>query len=179
MGEGANEITEKELRQIEYEQICNDWRHRDSMLWQALAVAITLTGVVFVGAFSKDAENQWLFRTVIFFIAALLNFVIFLKISKDHYYQLGSSDLLDRLGSEKLKEDREINPDEHKDSLRIWEPSKNYFNHPERSRKIPFPCLYKWLSGRSAFKFFFGIQLVLLVITFAASCICAYYYFSH
>jgi hypothetical protein len=149
------------------------------MLWQALAVAITLTGVVFVGAFSKDVENQWLFRTVIFFIAALLNFVIFLKISKDHYYQLGSSDLLDRLGSEKLKKDRDINPDGYTDPLRIWKPSKDYFKLQKESRKIPFPCLYKWLSGRSAFKFFFGIQLVLLVITFAALCICAYYYFSH
>jgi hypothetical protein len=32
-------------RHAEYEQVCTDWRHRDGMLWQSLAVAITVTGL--------------------------------------------------------------------------------------------------------------------------------------
>ena len=35
------------LRNVEYEQLCEDWRHRDQMTWQSLAVSITITGIIF------------------------------------------------------------------------------------------------------------------------------------
>ncbi len=174
MCEGKNELNEKEIKQIEYEQICEDWRHRDSMLWQSLAVAITLTGVVFVAAFGKDIEKPWLFRVVLFLFASVLNFVLLLKIAKDHYYQLGSSDLLNKLESDKLKNDSQINPDQCQNLFRIWEPSKSYFEQLRNTCKIPWPCLYEWLSERSAFKWFFRIQLLLIIISFLSLCVSLY-----
>jgi hypothetical protein len=176
MCEGKNELTEKELKQAEYEQICEDWRHRDSMLWQSLAVAITLTGAVFVAAFNKDIEKPWMFRTILFLIDSLLNFVLLLKISKDHYYQLGSNDLLNMLESGKLKNDHQINPDKCTDSFRIWKPSKSYFEQVKTSCKIPYFPLYEWLSGRSTFKWFFRILLFLIIISFASLCISFYHF---
>ena len=33
--------------EIEYREISADWRHRDAMLWQTLAVSIAFSGFVF------------------------------------------------------------------------------------------------------------------------------------
>lgn len=174
MCEGKNELSEKELKQIEYGQICEDWRHRDSMLWQSLAVAITLTGTVFVVAFIKDAT--WMLSIFLFLLSFMLNWILLLKISKDHYYQLGSSDLLDKLENLKLRNDPQINPDEYTDPFRIWKPSKSYFEQVKNACKIPCPFLYEWLSERSAFKWFFRILLFLIIISLMFLCISLYFF---
>jgi len=181
--EGEDELSKAELKRIEYEQICEDWRHRDSMLWQSLAVSVTLTGAVFVAVFNKDIQNPWLFRTILFLLASLLNCVLMVKISKDHYYQLGSSDLLFRLESGKLRNDYQINPDKCENPFRIWKPSESFFKQVKQAKnacKIPCPCLYECLTGHSAFKWFFGTQLFLTIISFLSfliSLMCFIVYF--
>ncbi len=174
MCDGKDELTKKELKHIEYEQSCGDWRHRDSMLWQSLAVAMTLTGAVFVAAFNENVVKVWMLRPFLFFLSSLVNFLLLLKITKDHYYQLGSSDLLLRLESNKLRGDEQINPDGLKEPFRIWKPSKSYFNEQLREErmnecknKIPCTCLYKWLRNLSAFKGFFWTQFFLVIVSLA------------
>lgn len=152
------ELSIKELKQIEYEQLCEDWRHRDSMLWQSLAVAITLTGIVFGVVFSTT-NVSWISKLVLFSMASTLNWVLLLKITKDHYYQLGSNDLLSELGGKQLTADK------YEYEWRIHKPSELYFNEKIQNNKIPSPHIYEFLMKRSAFKWFFGIQLLLLIIT--------------
>ena len=166
MCDGKDELSKQQLKQIEYGQICEDWRHRDSMLWQSLAVAITLTGAVFIAAFKKeDIDKIWMFRTILFFLSFLLNFVLLLKITKDHYYQLGSSDLLLRLEGHKLRDDEQIEPRRLEGPFRIWSPSESYFDEQLKKSKIPYPCLYKCLRNLSAFKWFFWVQLILVIVS--------------
>ena len=172
MSREENELSEDVLKQIEYEQICEDWRHRDSMLWQSLAVSITLTGIIFGGAFSKDMS--WMLRSILFALALILNCILLLKISKDHYYQLGSSELLSKLGSDKLISERGLEAD-NLVNVRICKPSEPHFKRLEDGKKLPWPTfVYKWLRNRSAFKCFFGTQLTLTLITTLAFCFSVY-----
>ncbi|MDO9098184.1 MAG: hypothetical protein Q7U60_08685, partial [Candidatus Methanoperedens sp.] len=119
------ELSEKELKQIEYEQLCEDWRHRDSMLWQSLAVAITLTGGVFGLVFGDATKVSWMSRFFLFLMASILNWVLLLKISKDHYYQLGSNELLSELGGKRLAA--------NKYDWRIHKPSEEFFKEQIQS----------------------------------------------
>lgn len=239
----------KELIQIEYKQLCEDWRNRDSMLWQSLAVAITATGVVFGIVFRDGAITKvnWILGFFLFSMASVFNWVLLLKISKDHYYQLGSTELLSKLGEKRLAylfswdeipgsgDERLVNflkknfdldwvrrasiekidPNtiivktayvkNHKNYIslsldnkktkvdlkidegisdefaaelengklniyleydwRIHKPSDYFFKKQIKKKRIPFPCLYECLAKRSAFEWFFGIQLILLILT--------------
>jgi len=162
----------KGLMRIEYEQICADWRHRDNMLWQSLAVAITLTGGAFSVVFNRDTESTG--KIIISFLAFILNVVLLLKITKDHYYELGSSELLlDKLGSRELIKNLNIGMDVETHSLRIYTPSKIFFEKFEDSRQglskeLVLP-LYKQINKGSAFEWFFIIQLLLVFITLISS----------
>lgn len=163
MTDEERELNEKELKQIEYEQLCEDWRHRDSMLWQSLAVAITLTGIIFSVALREDMSLMS--RFILYGTALILNCVLLLKISKDHYYQLGSNELLSQIGcAMSLK----------RYDWRIHKPSDNFFEQLKRENKIPVPLLYEWLKNCSAFNCFFIIQIVLICIIFILLCISAY-----
>jgi hypothetical protein len=99
------ELSKEELSSLiktEYEQICQDWRHRDSMLWQSLAVAIALTGLTFSIVFNKEMKLDLSGKGIVLFLAFLLNMVLLVKICKDHYYQLGSNELLSKIGGQQL-----------------------------------------------------------------------------
>ncbi len=163
------ELSEKELKQIEYKQLCDDWRHRDSMLWQSLAVAITLTGVVFGIVFRDVTKMSWILGFFLFSMASILNWVLLLKISKDHYYQLGSNELLSKLG-ENLLVANEYDWRTHK-------PSQDFFTKKLKKSKIPFPPIYEFIINWSAFKWFFGIQLSLLILTLSLAFISILLYF--
>ena len=173
MSREENELSEDVLKPIEYEQICEDWRHRDLMLWQSLAVSITLTGIIFGGAFSKDMS--WMLRSILFSMAFVLNCILLLKISKDHYYQLGSSELLSKLGSGKLIS--KLKPEADKPvHIRICGPSDSFLEELKKHEKLPWPTLYRWLVNISEFKYLFKVQLLLVLITFVSLCssMCCY-----
>ena len=173
MSREENELSEDVLKPIEYEQICEDWRHRDLMLWQSLAVSITLTGIIFGGAFSKDMS--WMLRSILFSMAFMLNCILLLKISKDHYYQLGSRELLSKLGSGKLIS--KLKPETDKPAhMRICGPSDSFLEELKKYEKLPWPTLYKWLANISAFKCLFKVQLLLILITVLAFCFSMYCY---
>ena len=152
-----------ELMKVEYQQMSLDWVNRDSMLWQSLVVAITLTGLTFTIAFTKEIEMK--IRSIIFLLAFILNVLILIKISKDHYYQIGSNELLSKCGGMHLCSSYEIS---EKYDLRIHRPSSMFLQELIDANKIPFHSLYKWLSGFSAFKWLFWTQLILVFITFVS-----------
>jgi hypothetical protein len=161
---------EKGLIQIEYEQISRDWRHRDSMLWQALTVSIALTGAVVVAGFTKEMNS--ISRIILFALGSILNWILLLKISKDHHYRLGSDEYLSKLfekldGEELLKEIKSKHkicfPSDY--DLRIHDPTEEYLKNIKNCKKTKFPFLYMKISKISAFNWFYLVQFILFFST--------------
>lgn len=171
VGENSN------LTQIEYEQICEDWRHRDSMLWQSLAVGITLTGFIFGTAFNETIDDDGdviiikvLFACILFLFASGLNFLLLVNICKNHYYQLGSKELLGKLGGNGLV--TKINSSKDYD-FRIHSPSEEFL---QRKKKISSSKLYKWLTNISAFNLYYKTQILLVLVSLLFSILAFGYY---
>jgi hypothetical protein len=116
-----------QLKLKEYDQICHDWRHRDTLLWQTLAVSITISGLAFTQIFNP--EIKWPANIAISLILLGINFVLLLTITKNHFYQLGSSELLKKMGQDKIiREMFPYDPDKLKDNLRICTAAENSRN---------------------------------------------------
>lgn len=142
----------------EYGEICSDWRHRDGMLWQSLAVAITVTSLT-LNVTVSGTDMPWLLRAGLFFLAFLLNFVVLLKIVKDNYYQHGSSQLLEALRVPGALADLGLGSD----SPRIHGPGMDI--RDKRIASVKPKWLYFWLARQSTFGFFFGLVVLLVLLT--------------
>lgn len=155
-------------RHAEYDQVCTDWRHRDGMLWQSLAVAITVTGLT-LSLTVSDTPMPWLLRAGLFFLAFLLNMVVLLKIVKDNYYQHGSSELMRRMTPPPILHELQV-----ADSPRIHKPSNDY--RDERIASVHPRWLYDWLARQSTFGLFFAVEVFLAALTGIgfAYCLAAY-----
>lgn len=153
----------------EYSELCADWRHRDGMLWQSLAVSITVTGFM-LGAVLSPEPATWytgLVRAALFFLAFLLNSTVILKIVKDHNYQLGSAQLITRLHADVI--DRlGCGPAE---CLRITRPATTYTDSKLDSWRLR--SVYDWLADQSTFRLFFGIQFFLWLASGIGFIVCA------
>lgn len=156
------------LKKLEYEQLCNDWRHRDAMLWSVLVIAITLAGVV-LGILEKNLRTED--KLLIYLLALIFNIAAIVKITKDHYYQLGPTELMNKIFPNL---DKTLTID---DSPRIHKPTIDFIKkHKDR---IPLFSVYTYIAtgsqgcknenknGQSAFRLFFIIQMGLIVIMFA------------
>lgn len=151
-------------RHTEYEQVCADWRHRDGMLWQSLAVAITVTGLT-LSLTVSDEPMPWLLRAGLFFLAFLLNLVVLLKIVKDNYYQHGSSEIMRAMTPVPVLHDLGV-----ADSPRIHKPSRDYSD--ERIASVHPRWLYDWLARQSTFGLFFAVEVFLAALTGGAFLYC-------
>jgi hypothetical protein len=159
-----------DLRNVEYEQMSQDWRHRDQMTWQSLALSVTLTGAMF--GFMKDLDNV-IITLIIWALAVLFNYTILIRIIKDNYYQMGSIEtILYKLGGIELVEDmyqtKETSYTEDYNLRRI-KPSKEFFEASVKGGRVPYPFLYKQFFLKvSAYKMFIFIQICLVLLTFCA-----------
>lgn len=151
-------------RHTEYEQVCTDWRHRDGMLWQSLAVAITVTGLTLSLTVSEE-PMPWLLRAGLFFLAFLLNLVVLLKIVKDNYYQHGSAEIMRAMTPRPVVEGLGVT-----DSPRIHKPSESY--QDERIAAVRPRWLYDWLARQSTFGLFFAVEVFLVALTGVAFVYC-------
>ena len=52
--------SKNELKQIEYIQVSEDWRHRDSLTWQMPTALVVAGGVLIAEAFNLPDQNVWL-----------------------------------------------------------------------------------------------------------------------
>ena len=94
-----------------------------------------------------------------------INFVLLLSISKHHYYQQGSSELLQKMGQDKIIQELFANnPDRWNDNLRIWKPTESIITLNKENSRIPFPLFYFWLRKLSGFKAFFYTQLLIITL---------------
>jgi HAD superfamily hydrolase (TIGR01484 family) len=151
--------SEQDFVRIEYAQVCDDWRHRDSMLWQSFAVAVAVTGFTVERAFSKEVPEpfaQWV-RIVLLTVGVIFNVILLLKIYKDHLYQEGSAQLLDKWHPEKsegCKRQQTESLQSPKCCYRKCPPNRSAGN-----------WLARWLTQTSAFTSFLVAQVALLVLS--------------
>lgn len=149
---------------IEYEQICKDWRSRDRMLWSVLTISISTAGLI-AGLFPKIKEIPVGTQAIIFLLGFIFYFISLVKITKDHFYQLGSFEILERIYPN-YKSDLMIS-----DNPRIHSP-ENIIRYKKGILKGIF-LIYSWIAvgrnigngsekvrGLSTFKFFYIIQLI-------------------
>lgn len=62
----------KDFKQIEYEQLSQDWRHRDVLTWQLPSVLVIGTGILVGEAFSfPQGLDSWIQSTVLGLAAGL------------------------------------------------------------------------------------------------------------
>lgn len=163
-------MDQEKIEELEYEALCADWRYRDEGLWKCLAVSATLTGAAFFAAF--NGKLAYGIKTIIFFISFSLNWVLLLAIVKFHYYRIGSSEQLFRMNSKWI--DPKLDPRIYKPTVSFLKNILDSFSSPEKSS--PASSFFYWLFCRvcmfSASKWFFGIQvfLVLLSLVFSGYC---------
>jgi hypothetical protein len=158
-----------QLKLKEYDQICQDWRHRDTLLWQTLAVSITISGLVFTQIFNP--EIKWPVNIMVSVALLAINLVLLQIITKHHFYQHGSSELLKKMGQDAIIQELITTYPEFADesdrinsNLRIWRPTKSFSDSNVEKSRIPFPEIYFWLSRRSGFKAYFSVQLMIIVL---------------
>lgn len=144
---------ERELIKLEYEQVCNDWRHRDAMLWSILVIAITLAGVI-IGLLEKNLKAED--KLVIYLLVLIFNIASLVKITKDHYYQLGSTELMNKMFPN-WKEILTID-----DNPRIHKPTNNFIK--EHKDIIPLFRIYNYIAKQSAFDLLYIIEIGLIAI---------------
>jgi hypothetical protein len=149
-----------EIILLEYAQSAEDWRHRDSMLWQTLSFVIILTTAAFAFSFSPDKPLSG--KVIVLFFAALLATLSLIKITKDRHYQRGSAEYSKHLINV-MSEKNIVNivqlPDDQK-SLNSFNPRQPVMKI--ESTELPF---YPFLTRIPAFRFFYYTNLLLIILT--------------
>lgn len=83
--------------EIDFEQYYEDWRHRDNLTWQIVAVAIS--GVIIVGSY--QAGLPWPIAALVFGLGAVFMATLTVMLAQNLYYQWRDEKHLENYG--KLK----------------------------------------------------------------------------
>lgn len=81
------------LDEEEYNQISEDWRHRDNLTWQIPSVVAAITGGLIVAAFSIDTMNT-IIKPTLLGIGAALSLCLTFALAQNLYYQVASGEAL-------------------------------------------------------------------------------------
>jgi hypothetical protein len=86
----------KDSDSIEYNQISEDWRHRDNLTWQLPSVILVIGSALIVTAFGLDIDLRYLntVRVILLGLGALLAFSLTWALIQNLWYQVGSSQAL-------------------------------------------------------------------------------------
>lgn len=153
-GDRAN----RDWRIKEYEQLCNDWRSRDLMLWAVLATSIALTGAVAAILSRDDFALTTSNALVVLGLASVYHSVALVKVTKDHLYQWGSYYLIRRLCGAEIDAIHGFDP-KSVTNPRIFSENGKW---PEN---VPLPWIYKSVAKSSAAGVFFAVQALLAFST--------------
>ena len=93
---------------IKYEQISEDWRHRDNLTWQLPSIIVIIGGALITAAFGLNFDPQYLYlvRATLLGFGALLSSCLTFALTQNLWYQIGSSEYLKRF----VKGDKEKLP---------------------------------------------------------------------
>jgi hypothetical protein len=78
--------------EVEYNQISEDWRHRDNLTWQIPSVIVGIGGALIAAAFALDIDPQ--IRPILLGFGALLSLCLTFALIQNLWYQVGSGEAL-------------------------------------------------------------------------------------
>lgn len=87
--------------EIEYHELCNDWRHRDQLIWATPSIVVTIGGILIGVAFGTI--NDLRIRAIVLFLAMIWSMVMTHALIKHHYFQEGSADKIKKISGEMLR----------------------------------------------------------------------------
>ncbi len=91
--------SERAKLELEYRELCEDWRWRDKYVLDKLAAAGVLFGLLGF-AISNIPENNHLIKLCLLFIGGLFSIILSISVIKDTYYRDGTEKLLRRLSAQ-------------------------------------------------------------------------------
>jgi len=153
-------LSRKEWLIKEYEQLSADWRHRDAMLWAVPATSIAVTGALVAILGVKEIEITSGVGITQLLLATIFHFTALVKITKDHFFQLGTEGRLKRLCGDEVDAIHQGDQAEQTNPRKVV--AKDH-DLPEIMGK----WLYKRIAKLSAFNVFFRVQASLAGITTA------------
>lgn len=90
----------KDFDQIEYEQLSQDWRHRDVLTWRFPSFLILVEGILVAQAFRLSAEHPWI-QSVLLGLGAGLAICLTVALRQNLKLQENNADSIEkRLGKD-------------------------------------------------------------------------------
>ncbi len=89
--------------EVEYNQISEDWRHRDNLTWQIPSIIVVIGGALIVAAFTFNMDSQYLciIRPILLGFGASLSFCLTFALAQNLWYQVGSGAALIKIANDK------------------------------------------------------------------------------
>jgi len=81
------------LEEVEYEQISEDWRHRDNLTWQIPSVIVVIGGALITAAFTLNIK-PFIIRPILLGLGASLSLCLTFALKENLWYQMGSGEAL-------------------------------------------------------------------------------------
>jgi len=144
------------LREVEYKEFSEDWRHRYRLIWTTLPIAATVGAVTVGVTYRQIPYFQHEFRFCLLFSGVVLTLVMLISLIKHRFYQQGSEQQIRSL-QVRLK-------------IKDWDkrPRKHHARYPELWAKTPSQKIAaKFMSCArrpSGFKLMLGGILFVILI---------------
>ena len=89
--------------EVEYNQISQDWRHRDNLTWQIPSIIVAIGGALIAGAFGLKIDCRYvcIVRPILLGFGALLAGCLTFALVQNLWYQVGSGEALIKIVSGK------------------------------------------------------------------------------
>ena len=83
--------------EVEYNQISEDWRHRDNLTWQIPSVIVAIGGALIAAAFTLDIKPC--IRPLLLGFGAFLSLCLIFALKENLWYQIGSGEALKKIAN--------------------------------------------------------------------------------
>ena len=87
----------------EYNQISEDWRHRDKLTWQLPSVVVVIGSALTAAAFTLNIDLQYLYviRPILLLFGGFLSLCLTFALKENLWYQIGSGEALIKIVQDK------------------------------------------------------------------------------
>ena len=161
-----DEVEERRL-EIEYQELCNDWRLRDKYVLDKLGVTSILFGLLGLAVGNIPPERP-LIKLFLLFAGALFSFILCVSVSKDILFRDGTEALLKRLafrlGITKSLRDLKVlqSPDFDDDiDFQKLQVGRRVRISAKKSTLKVFPgWLNNWISKQATFRWILGFYMI-------------------
>lgn len=87
----------------EYNQISEDWRHRDKLTWQLPSVIVVIGSALTAAAFTLNIDLQYLYviRPILLLFGGFLSLCLTFALKENLWYQIGSGEALIKIVQDK------------------------------------------------------------------------------